>query len=466
MRRFCYCEVDFPKAHPDLNSPARLGWREAFLLYTRPRVVAMFFLGFSAGLPLLLVFSTLTAWLTEMEVSRSAIGFFGLVGITYSIKVLWAPVVDRIPLPGLTRWFGQRRSWMLIGQFAIATGLALMAFIDPSANLTAVALAAVLVAFASSTQDIAIDAFRIESAIPEHQGAMSANYIFGYRVALLVAGAGALYIAEFGSWPVAYLSMAALMGVGVVTVLLVSEPERQVTAETEALERRLRERLHAVGHSPWRRIEAWLLGAVVGPFADFFRRNGAFALLILLFISLFRVGDIVMGIMANPFYLDLGFSKEEIANIGKLFGFVMTILGTYAGGLLVARYGLYGPLLLGACLVASTNLLFAQLAQVGYSLGWLTLVISADHLSAGLSTAAFVAYLSSLTNRAYTATQYALFSSLMTLPGKFTSGFSGIIVDAHGYAWFFTYAAIMGIPAILLALLVWRHARRTERVGG
>lgn len=444
-----------------MTSSTTLGWKEAFLLYRNPKVVTMFFLGFAAGLPLLLVFSTLTAWLRDMEISRTAIGFFGWVGITYSVKVLWAPVVDRIGLPFLTSKFGQRRGWMLAAQFGISFGLLLMALIDPQSGLTAVALAAVLVAFASATQDIAIDAFRIESAIPEYQGAMSATYIFGYRLAMLVAGAGALYIAEFVSWQIAYLSMAALMTIGVVTVLLVAEPERQLSAVTIELERKIGSKLHLQdSSSKLRRFSTWFVSAVVSPFVDFFQRNGKFALLILAFIGFFRVSDIVMGIMANPFYLDLGFTIKEIADIGKVFGFFMTILGTFLGGLLVARFGLFGPLLVGAILVASTNLLFALLAGIGPDIGWLALVISADNLSAGFSNAAFIAYLSSLTNRAYTATQYALFSSLMTLPGKFTSGFSGVIVDASGYSYFFTYAAVMGIPAILLSLLIWRHDRK------
>jgi PAT family beta-lactamase induction signal transducer AmpG len=438
-------------------------WSEAFRAYTNPRVIAMFFLGVAAGLPLLLVFSTLSAWLRDMEVSRSAIGFFGWVGVTYSIKVLWAPVVDRLRLPGLTRWLGQRRSWMLLGQIGIISGLVAMSFTDPRQELYWVAVFSVLVAFSSSTQDIAIDAFRIESAEVELQGAMSANYIFGYRVAMLLAGAGALYMAEFYSWTMAYWSMAALMAVGVVTVLLVNEPPRGDLGQAESVESELHQRLNLgekSGQSRWRRLSVWFIDAVISPFVEFFQRNGRFALMILLFIALFRLSDIVMGIMANPFYLDLGFSKKEIADIGKIFGFFMTIAGSFLGGLLVVRYGVHRPLLAGAVMVAVTNLLFAQLAQVGPDTRWLALVISADNLSGGLSNAAFIAYLSGLTNRAYTATQYALFSSLMTLPGKFMSGFSGVIVDASGYYQFFIYAALMGIPAIVLAIVMLRRDSR------
>lgn len=437
-----------------------VSWGEALRVYTRPQVITMLFLGFAAGLPLLLVFSTLTAWLRDMEVSRSTIGFFGWVGITYSTKVFWAPVVDRLALPVLTRWLGQRRSWILLGQVGVIVGLACMSFADASVSLVGIAVCSILVAFSSSTQDIAIDAFRIESAVDEYQGAMSASYIFGYRVAMLVAGAGALYIADWMSWQAAYLGMAALMLVGVVTVLLVPEPERQIGVETAEMEAGLKRQLHADMPGRWRRFEAWFVGAVVAPFVDFFKRNGSWAFLILAFIGLFRLSDITMGIMANPFYLDIGFSKSEIASIGKLFGFVMTLIGSFLGGLFVVRYGIYRPLLMGAIMVALTNLLFVQQANIGADLHWLAVVISADNLSGGFSNAVFVAYLSSLTNRAYTATQYALFSSLMTLPGKFFSGFSGVIVDASDYQTFFVYAALMGIPAIFLAWKLWQHDSR------
>lgn len=437
-----------------------VSWGEALRVYTRPQVVTMLFLGFAAGLPLLLVFSTLTAWLRDVDISRSTIGFFGWVGITYSIKVLWAPVVDRLKLPILTQRLGQRRSWMLLGQLGIMIGLAAMVLVDPNVSLFSIAICSVLVAFSSATQDIAIDAFRIESAIDEYQGAMAASYIFGYRVAMLVAGAGALYIADWSGWGAAYLTMAVLMLVGVVTVLLVAEPKHQLSAVTVDLEVGLKHRLHADRPGLWHRLEAWFVGAVMAPFVEFFKRNGSWALMILSFIALFRMSDITMGIMANPFYLDLGFSKTEIANVGKVFGFFMTLAGSFLGGLLVVRYGIFRPLLAGAVMVALTNLLFAQLASVGADLSWLAVVISADNLSGGFSNAAFIAYLSSMTNRAYTATQYALFSSLMTLPGKFFSGFSGMIVDASSYQVFFVYAAVMGLPAILLSWLLWRRAIR------
>ncbi len=428
-------------------------------MYLRPQALALLFLGFSAGLPFLLVFSTLSAWLTEAGISRSAIGFFSWVGITYSVKLFWAPVVDRLQLPLLSGRLGKRRAWMLLAQAGIAGGLLVMSRLNPADDLFWFALVAVGVAFSSATQDIAVDAFRIECAEQDAQGALSATYIFGYRLALLVAGAGALLIADLQSWEAAYLTMAALMGVGMLTTVLVREPDHAAEAAARPLEARVEQFLLRNPHRPaWQqRAGSWFIDAVVCPFVDFFERNGWFAFWVLMLIGCYRISDITMGVMANPFYLDLGFSKTEIAGVTKVFGFVMTIAGSFLGGLLVMRFGLAGPLLLGAALVAATNLLFALLAQIGPDLQMLAVVISADNLSGGLANAAFIAYLSSLTSRAYTATQYALFSSLMTLPGKFIGGYSGVLVDAHGYTPFFVYAALLGIPAIFLAYYVARR---------
>ena len=435
------------------------GWREAFAVYVHPRVLAILFLGFSAGLPFLLVFSTLSAWLRDLGVGHTAIGFFAWIGITYSIKVVWAPVVDRMPIPVLTGALGKRRSWMLLAQLGIASGLIGMALTDPTADLTRVALFALLVAFSSATQDIAIDAYRIEAAVKERQAAMAASYILGYRLALLVAGAGALYIATYASWPGAYFAMAALMLVGMVTALVVAEPVHHQSRDNVMFEQRVIDFMSRSASLPgWLRSAiAWIIGAVICPFADFFSRNGWWAIVILLFIGVFRLSDLAMGIMANPFYLDLGFTKTEIANIAKIFGFFMSIAGSFAGGVLVVRYGIMRPLLLGAIMVAATNLLFSLMAMIGPDKAWLAVVISADNISAGLSNAVFIAYLSSLTNQAYTATQYALFSSFMTLPGKVISGFSGVIVDGYGYVSFFVYAAAIGIPAIVLVLYLMRR---------
>ncbi len=432
-------------------------WREAVATYARPKVLVLLLLGFAAGLPFLLVFSTLSAWLRDAGVSRSEIGFFGWVGITYSIKVIWSPIVDRVPFPLLTTMFGRRRGWMLAAQLGIAGGLVAMALVGPEGHLAIFALLAVLVAFSSATQDIALDAFRIECAPMNEQGALAAAYQLGYRIALLVAGAGALFIADSSGWEAAYFTMAICMAVGLLTVIAVKEP----TPNREDEARRLvawEEALSKAGVDAGRpqKIITWMAIMVVEPFADFFRRHGLLAITILAFIGLFRFSDLVIGIMANPFYLDLGFTKSEIAEVAKLYGFFMTIAGAALGGVAVARFGVLWPLLPGAIAVAASNLFFAVLAGQGPQVGWLMVTISADNLATGFAGTALIAYLSSLTSSAYTATQYALFSSFMTLPGKFISGFSGMQVEAWGYQTFFVYSAILGIPAIVLSVYLIR----------
>ncbi len=424
----------------------------------------MIFLGFSAGLPFLLVFSTLSAWLRDVGTELTTIGFFSWIGITYSVKVFWAPVIDRLPLPMLTHALGKRRAWMLLAQVCIAVGLLAMSRTEPQTQLAAIAAFALMVAFGSATQDITIDAFRIEAMESRYQGAMAASYVFGYRVALLVAGAGAFYIADSRSWAYAYTVMALLMLVGMVTTLLIPEPEHTIPDATRALEAKLEASVGiARSRSALNRLAAWFVDAVVSPFVEFFNRNGRMALIILLLIGTYKISDITMGVMANPFYLDLGFSKKEIADVTKIFGFFMTIFGAALGGVIVTRYGLLKPLLVGSVLIIVTNLLFVYLALSESGLISLAVVISADNLSGGFATSAFIAYLSSLTNRAYTATQYALFSSLMTLPAKFTGGFSGLVVDATGYAWFFLYAGLLGVPALLLIIyIITKSDQRTN----
>ncbi len=429
--------------------------REWMRLYCQPAVLTMLFLGFSAGLPFLLVFSTLTARLRDGGVAVATIGFFSWVGITYSVKFAWAPVVDRLRLPGFGR-LGKRRGWMLLAQAGIAAGLCGLALTDPTQALGTVATCAVLVAFAAATQDIVVDAYRIESA-PEHQqAAMAATYIIGYRGGLLAGGAGALYLAQYESWTAAYLVMAALMGVGMATVMLRPEPRPPNAGQTREQEQRLARYLAAgAGGEGWhRRLGAWFVGAVVCPFVDFFQRHGRIAVALLALVALYRVSDLAMAAMANPLYIDLGFSLADIANITKVFGVFMTILGGIVGGVLVARFGIPPLLVAGAVAVAATNLLFVALAETGPSRAMLVLTISGDNLANGLASAVFIAFLSSLTSRAYTATQYALLSSLMTLPGKFIGGFSGVVVESQGYAGFFWLAAALGLPAIALAWYV------------
>jgi len=409
-------------------------------------VLAMLFLGFSAGLPFLLVAGTLTAWLATANIGMAEIGMFAWIGIMYSLKFLWAPVIDRLPLPLLTGWLGRRRAWMLVAQIAIGVALTGLAWSDPQLDLTRIAWFALLAAFASATQDIVIDAYRIEAIELKMQGTMAASYQVGYRVGIVAAGAGALFLAEFISWRIAYEAMAMLMAVGIVTVLLIDEPDSSAAAGRPA----------GPGTS-WVSVSAWIADAFVGPFLEFFRRNGRWALVLLVFIGFYRVTDMVLGVMANPFYIQIGFSLLEIGTVTKLFGIVVTLVGAAFGGVTVARYGLGGPLIAGAVLLAVTNLFFAGMALYGPELWFLFVTIGADNFAAGFTGTVFIAYLSGLTNVNYTATQYALFSSLMTLPGKIISGFSGFIVESLDWASFFVYASAMGIPGILLAIIVVRR---------
>ncbi len=408
----------------------------------------MLCLGFAAGLPLLLVLGTLSFRLREAGIDRSTIGFLSWVGLAYGFKWVWSPLVDRMPLPLLTRWLGRRRSWLLLAQCMVMAGLVGMAVLDPQVALEPVVWCALVVAFASATQDIALDAFRIESADAQHQAALAATYQTGYRLAMIWAGAGVLWVAARAAgadetayvhtaWQTAYLVMAGSMSLGVLTVLLSPEPA-------------LRE------IPPARNAAEWLRSALVEPFAEFIRRYRWQAALILGLIAVYRISDVVMGIMANPFYVDMGYSKDEVAAVTKVFGVIMTLLGAFVGGVLSMRLGVMRILMLGAVLSAITNLLFAWLATRGHDLTALVWVISADNLASGIASAAFIAYLSSLTNVNYSATQYALFSSMMLLAPKWLAGFSGVYVDTHGYEAFFTSTALLGAPVLLL---VWLASR-------
>ncbi len=404
----------------------------------------MLFLGFSAGLPLLLILGTLSFWLREAGIDRSTIGYLTWVGLIYAFKWMWAPLVDRLSIPLLSTLFGRRRSWLLFAQLLIVLGLVGMASIDPKVQLTPIVWCALLVAFGSATQDIALDAFRIESADSDHQAALAAAYQTGYRLALIWSGAGALWLAvraESGvagydpaAWQFAYLCMALSIGVGVITTLFSREPVRIELAKA-------------------RNAKVWLHQTLIEPFADFIKRYGWHAILILSLIAIYRISDVVMGIMANPFYVDMGYTKDEVAAVSKVFGVVMTLVGAFLGGVLTLRFGVMRILLLGAILSAVSNLLFAWLATQDHDLHGLVWVISADNLSSGIATAAFIAFLSALTNIQYSATQYALFSSMMLLLPKWLAGFSGVFVNNFGYSNFFISTAIIGAPVLILIWL-------------
>jgi len=446
------------------STSAHKSWFDAVLIYRQPRVLAMLFLGFSAGLPLLLVFGTLSAWLAREGIDKSTIGHVSWVALLYGLKFIWSPLVDRLQLPVIGSIFGQRRSWMLVAQTGVICGLLAMASSNPVNHLELLVYAALLVAFSSATQDISIDAWRIEAMPMEDQGAMAATYQIGYRIGMLLAGGGAFTLAHYYSWPLAYSVMAICMVVGIITTLIIPEPDHLVSRETWKQEEKVIHFLENSSHLPRtaRDVYAWIIGAVICPFTEFFSRNGRFALVILLFIGLFRISDITMGVMANPLYVDVGFSDLDIGVVTKTVGPFITIAGALLGGSLVIRFGVLPVLLAGAILVILTNLLFVTIAILPPDIMMLALVVGADNLSGGMAGSAFIAYLSGLTNKAYTATQYALFSSLMLLPAKFIGGFSGDVVDAQGYVFFFIYTAMLGIPATMLILYLMRRNSRLD----
>jgi MFS transporter, PAT family, beta-lactamase induction signal transducer AmpG len=460
-------------------------WGQALAVYAERPVLSMLFLGFSAGLPFYLVFSTLSAWLRTAHIERATIGMLAWVGLMYSFKWLWAPIVDRVGVPLLDRLLGRRRSWMLVAQIGLMVALANVALSDPAQSIAHVAVFSLLVAFFAATQDIAIDAWRIESASADKQGAMAAAYQIGYRTALMVASAGALVIAFDHGFRTSYLIMAALTSVGMVTTLLVREPLRRVSQISEQREHRVTDWVAARAHWPqWaQRAGAWFMGAVVGPIVDFFGRYGlGLGLLIFAFISTYRLTDYVMGTMTNTFYIDMGFTLKEVGVVAKFFGWPSTLVGAVLGGLIVAKVGRIRGLLLGSVLIIISNLFYAtygayvcqlplECAQGGLFDFWqgyvtaggpatdagLSFIVGFDNLALGVHGTALIAFMSSLTSAKYTATQYAVLSSLYSLPGKLLMGTSGFAVDALGYGDFFLYTALLSIPALLL--LLWLSRR-------
>jgi len=514
-------------AHDPVSGPS---WRDTLAALWDWRVLSLALLGFSAGLPLLLIFSSLSLWLGEAGVERKAVTFFSWAALGYSFKFVWAPLVDRLPLPVLTARLGRRRAYLLLAQCGVVAAIVGMALTDPAGGpqaLTAMALFAVMLGFMSATQDIVIDAYRIEIARPEQQGLLSSAYIAGYRVGMIVAGAGALFLAahwgsvkggyQYQAWQWTYLVMAATMGVGLLTTLCTPEPA--VSARVERQPSAAHARLLAVflaavlafvgvfyllgqGVAHWApaagplatlgleavRMAAGLAAAFavggglvrlglasreqarttwVEPVLDFFQRYGArTAWLLLALVGLYRISDIVLGVISNVFYQDMGFSKPEIAYAVKTFGVVVSIAGGFLGGILATRLGVMRSLMWGALLAAGTNLGFVALAHAGHDLPLMYAVVAADNLAAGFSSAAFVAFLSSLTNVSFTAVQYAIFSSLMTLLPKTLGGYSGGMVDAMGYPGFFLFTTAIGLPVMVLVALARRHLEVAPRAPG
>lgn len=512
---------------------AKKSWTDALKVFFDKRSITMLFLGFSAGLPILLIFSSLSLWLREAGIERSAVTYFSWAALGYSFKFIWSPLVDKLPIPFLTNALGRRRSWLLISQISIILSISWMATIDPAASsngLTFMAVAAVLLGFSSATQDIAIDAFRIESAESELQAILSSTYIAGYRIGMIVAGAGSLFMADyFGSkmdayshtaWMYTYFIMAACMLFGVATTLLRPEPvvEKAMAPHsnsqylqffglfllvasifvatfffTDTIATSTTENLGAIFKNE--DLAGFIIGAVrlafaigvatvsafligksgivdtsmikegyVDPVRNFFDRYGrSLAWLLLSLVGLYRISDIVLGVISNVFYQDLGFSKTEIASAVKTFGVIMSLLGGFIGGIFTTRFGVIRMLWWGALLSAATNILFMFLAKMGHNTSMLYITIAADNLAAGLASAAFVAFLSSLTDISFTAVQYAIFTSLMTLLPKVLGGYSGGMVDAVGYQWFFVFTTLIGVPVLLIVHLCGKKFELREK---
>ncbi len=444
------------------DSPPR-AWHDALLVYFRPRMLTMVLLGFSAGLPFYLVFQTLSAWLRQSHIDRATIGMMAWAGLAYTLKFIWSPVVDRLPLPLLSGLLGRRRAWMLLAQCGIAAGLFNLSLSDPAAGVMRMALWAVFLAFCAATQDIAIDAWRIESAAVEQQGAMAAAYQIGYRCALITASAGAFVIADRYGWHASYATMTALVSVGVITTLLAREPAASGHTTAPVAEQRVVDWLARRAHWPpaLREAGTWFFGAVVCPMTDFFTRYGtALAVVTLMFMGSYRLTEFAAGSMYNPFYIDRGFTLTQIATVVKLYGLAMSLLGVVLAGIVVARFGLLRSLIAGSVMIMLSNLAFSALARVDApTLLGLGLVNAFDNLAQAMHGTALIAFLSSLTTARYTATQYALFSSLYALPGKYLEGFSGKIVEGVGYPNFFTYTAALSIPALLLLVYLVRRGQ-------
>ena len=432
-------------------------WLESCKVYADRRVLSLLFFGFSSGLPLALTFGTLSVWLREVGVNKTTIGLFALAGTPYTVKFLWAPLVDRMPIPCLTRWLGRRRGWTLLTQLLLMATIAGLGATNPVAHPGLTAAFALAVGFWSATQDIVIDAYRVEILEERQYGAGAATIVLGYRIGMLVSGAGALYLATYVGWFVSYGIMAAFMTVGVVAVLLNPEPKLQQSRESVEQERRIAVYLEARPHLKGKTAQAlaWVYGAVISPFAEFTRRRGW--LVILLFILLYKFGDALAGVMTGPFYVELGFTKNEIASISKVFGLWAVIIGGIIGGVIVDRMGILKSLLVCGILQMFSNLMFALLAVTGNDLKMLALAIAIENLSGGMGTTAFVAYLSSLCNVAYTATQYALLTSFMAFGRTVLSSSGGWLADQMDWVSFFVLTTVAALPGLILLLGITKH---------
>ena len=438
----------------------RLGsWIDACRVYGDKRVLSLLFFGFASGLPLALTFGTLAVWLREEHVSKTTIGLFALMGTPYTFKFLWSPLIDKLSIPFVTRRLGRRRGWMVVTQIALMVTITCLGATKPALNPGLTAILALMVAFWSASQDIVVDAYRVEILEERQQGAGAAIIVLGYRVGMLVSGAGALYLATFIGWFAAYGVMAACMTIGMIAVFMNPEPKALKSRESVEQERRIAKYLETRPHLGGKKgqILSWMYGAVVSPFAEFLGRRGW--ALVLLFILFYKFGDALAGVMSGPLYVELGFTKIQIANISKAFGLAATIVGGVLGGLLVSRQGIVKSLLICGILQMVSNLMFAVLAKAGNDTVLLSLTIAIENLSGGMGTAAFVAYLSSLCNIAYTATQYALLTSFMAFGRTLLSSSGGWLADHMDWVTFFILTTGAAIPGLLM--LVWITKRFT-----
>lgn len=494
-----------------------LSWWQTFQsAYINKSALSLLLLGIAAGIPLALIFGTLSLWLREAGIERSTVTMFGWAALGYSFKFVWAPLMDTLSLPLLTKKLGRRRGWLFLTQCLIVLAILGMASIDPATgSLGLLAFMAVMLGFSSASQDIVIDAYRIECAHSNMQSALSASYVAGYRIGMIISGAGALFLAShFGShedsyhysaWQMTYMAMAGSMLIGILTTLTIKEPDQRIVNKSSKHSRLvLVFILSVIGFV----LGFWGMGVVMpikslseqagqlvgfllevlrflvavvffggfawastkvgivskqqafdtwgGPLQDFFKRYGKKALLLLLLIGFYRVSDIVAGVISNVFYQDLGFSKEQIGVVVKTYGLFATIFGGFAGGLIAQKMSILKAMTLGAILASTTNLLFVWLSQ-NPSMPMLYAAVAFDNLAAGFASAIFIAFLSALTSIRFTAVQYAIFSSLMTLFPKFLGGYSGMIVDANGYPAFFIMTFLIGLPVLLLIALVKKH---------
>lgn len=422
-------------------------WRRALAVYADRRVLMILPLGFASGLPLLLTASTLSAWLATTGVSRAAIGAFALIGTPYALKFIWAPIIDRLPPP---LRFGRRRGWGLAIQLALIAATLAMGSCDPRHHLALMGALALLVAFLSASQDIVIDAYRVELLDPDQQGPGAAMIQTGYRIAMLASGAGALIIADRAGWFAAYATIAALLAVGMLVFLI--GPEPKTAAEV----------MRGIRSGEGQGVRHWLATAVVAPFADFMERP--LWLAILVFVVGYKLGEAMAGVMAMPLYVSLGYSLREIAAISKVFGFFATIIGAFIGGSMTVRFGVMRALIICGLLQSAGNLFYVLQAGAGHRLDYLALCVAAENLTSAMAGAALVAYLSDLCSPAFTATQYALLSSLAAVGRTLVASIGGVMATRYGWVDFFLVSTVVTLPALLLLIwIMWRSPDLSNR---